>query len=68
MTRAEMATFISRQLSDGSSWDIESVAAVGTGDSQACYSSGSQLLYVMWPDESSVSEISSKMDSVLNGQ
>ena len=63
-----MATFISRQLSDGSSWDIESVAAVGTGDSQACYSSGSQLLYVMWPDESSVSEISSKMDSVLNGQ
>lgn len=68
MTRAEMATFISRQLSDGSSWDIESVAAVGTGDSQACYSSGSQLLYVMWPDESSVSEISSKMNSVLNGQ
>lgn len=68
MTRAEMATFISRQLSDGSSWDIESVAAAGTGDSQACYSSGSQLLYVMWPDESSVAEISSKMKDVLNGQ
>ena len=68
MTRAEMATFISRQLSDGSSWDIESVAAVGTGDRQSCYSSGSQSLYVMWPDENSVSEISSKMDSVLNGQ
>ena len=68
MTRAEMATFISRQLSDGSSWDIESVAAVGTGDRQSCYSSGSQSLYVMWPDENSVSEISSKMNSVLNGQ
>lgn len=68
MTRAEMATFISRQLSDGSSWDIESVAAVGTGDSQACYSSGSQLLYVMWPDTNSISEISSKMKSVLDEQ
>ena len=68
MTRAEMATFISRQLSDGSSWDIESVAAVGTGDRQSCYSSGSQSLYVMWPDANSVSEISSKMNDVLNGQ
>ena len=68
MTRAEMATFISRQLSDGSSWDIESVAAVGTGDRQSCYSSGSQSLYVMWPDTESISEISSKMNSVLNGQ
>ena len=68
MTRAEMATFISRQLSDGSSWDIESVAAVGTGDRQSCYSSGSQSLYVMWPDTDSISEISSKMNSVLNGQ
>lgn len=68
MTRTEMAKFINRQLSDGSSWEIESVAATGSGDNQACYSSGSQLLYVMWPDDTSVSEISTKMQAVLNGE
>ena len=68
MTRTEMAKFINMQLSDGASWEIESTAAVGTGDSQACYSSGSQLLYVMWPDEASVAEISEKMKQVMNGK
>lgn len=68
MTRTEMAKFINMQLSDAASWEIESTAATGTGDSQACYSSGSQLLYVMWPDEASVAEISDKMQQVLSGQ
>lgn len=68
MTRTEMAQFVNRQLSDGAGWEIESVAATGTGDMQACYSSGSQQLYVMWPDESSVAEISSRMQQVLQGQ
>lgn len=68
MTRTEMAKFINMQLSDGASWDIESIAATGTGDSQSCYSSGSQLLYVMWPNETSVAEISEKMQQVLSGQ
>lgn len=68
MTRTEMAKFINMQLSQGASWSIESVAAAGTGDSQACYSSGSQLLYVMWPDEAVVADISEKMQQVLNGQ
>ena len=48
MTSDEMAKFINMQLNDGASWSIESQAASGTGDTQACYSSGSQLLYVMW--------------------
>ena len=68
MTRTEMAKFINMQLSDGASWDIESIAATGSGDSQSCYSSGSQLLYVMWPDETSVAEISEKMQQVISGQ
>lgn len=68
MTRTEMARFVSRQLSDGAGWEIESVAATGTGDMQSCYSSGSQQLYVMWPDETSVEEISFRMQQVLQGQ
>ena len=65
MTSDEMAQFINMQLSDGSSWSIESTAATGTGDKQACYSSGSQQLYVMWPDDAVVAEISAKMQEFL---
>ena len=66
MTQEEMAKFIKMQLNDGASWNIESVAASGNGDTQACYSSGDQPLYVMWPDEAVVQSISAKMNEILN--
>ena len=66
MTQEEMAKFIKMQLNDGASWTIESQAASGTGDTQACYSSGDQPLYVMWPDEAVVQSISAKMNEILN--
>ena len=65
MTQDEMAKFISMQLNDGGSWSIESQATTGNGDSQACYSSGSQLLYVMWPDETVVANVSTKINEVM---
>lgn len=65
MTQDEMAKFISMQLNDGGSWSIESQAATGNGDSQACYSSGPQLLYVMWPDETAVANVSTKINEVM---
>ncbi len=68
MTQEDMAKFINMQLSDGASWTIESQAATGTGDNQACFSSGSQLLYVMWPDEAVVASLSDRMQQILNGQ
>lgn len=67
MTQEEMAKFIKMQLNDGASWNIESQAASGNGDTQACYSSGDQPLYVMWPDEAVVQSISAKMNEILNG-
>lgn len=67
MTQEEMAKFIKMQLNDGAGWSIESQAASGNGDTQACYSSGDQLLYVMWPDEAVVQSISAKMNEILNG-
>lgn len=67
MTKDEMSELIRMQLDDGSTWNIVSVNAVGTGDSQACFSSGRQLLYVMQPNMVSVSEISTKMHQVMNG-
>ena len=68
MTQDDMAKFINMQLSDGASWTIESQAATGTGDNQSCFSSGSQLLYVMWPDEAVVSSLSGRMQQILSGQ
>ena len=65
MTQDEMAKFINMQLTEGGSWNIESQAASGTGDTQACYSSGTQLLYVMQPDETVVSNISKKIKEVV---
>lgn len=65
MTREEMAEFIRIQIADPSGWSIEAVAAAGTGDMQSCFSSGSQLLYVMRPDEASVSGITERMRQVL---
>ena len=67
MSQEEMAKFIKMQLNDGATWSIESQAATGHGDTQACYSSGDQPLYVMWPDETSVQAVSSKMQEVLSG-
>lgn len=67
MTQEEMAKFIKMQLNDGASWTIESQAASGNGDTQACYSSGDQPLYVMWPDEVVVQSISAKMNEILSG-
>ena len=67
MTQEEMAKFIKMQLNDGASWTIESQSATGNGDTQACYSSGAQPLYVMWPDEAVVQSISAKMNEILNG-
>lgn len=65
MTDKEMAKFINMQLSDNAAWSIESVAASGSGDMLPCYSSGSQPLYVMYPNLDVVEEISNKMQEVL---
>lgn len=66
MTDKEMAKFINMQLADNASWSIESIAATGSGDMLPCFSSGSQPLYVMHPDLSSVSAIAEKMKAILN--
>lgn len=66
MTRDEMAKFINMQLEDPAIWSVESQAADGSGSSASCYSSGSQQLYVMIPDEAVVAECSHKMQNVIN--
>ncbi|WP_461816132.1 LCP family protein [Faecalimonas sp.] len=68
MTKDEIMTLVRMQLKTGSEWKVTSVNAVGKGSKQACYSSGRQLLYVMYPNQESVSAIQQKMKSVLAGE
>lgn len=68
MTSEEMAELIQMQLNDGAEWNIVSTNAIGQGGKEACFSSGAQLLYVMWPDEASVAAIKEKMQQVINGE
>lgn len=68
MGQEQMSELIRMQLETGGDWNVVTTNAIGAGDMQACYSSGSQLLYVMWPNEESVAQIADKMKRVLNGE
>lgn len=61
----QISSLINWQLGNGGSWTIESQAAIGAGDTQACFSSGAQPLYVMWPNENSVNSISEKIKTLI---
>lgn len=61
MTSDEISKFINNQIADPSAWNVESQAVTGNGDSQNCFSSGNQLLYVMWPDDAIVKNASAKI-------
>ena len=65
MSTDEMNKLIAMQLSDNASWNIESQSVTGHGDTNSCFSSGSQQLYVMNPDNDSVSQASAKIREVV---
>ena len=68
MSEQQIQELIKMQLSDGSSWNITSMAAEGTGDNQYCYSYSGAPLYVMQPDQASVEAIRQAIDAVENGE
>ena len=65
MGKDQMKKLINMQLSDNATWAIESQATSGFGDQNTCYSSGSQMLYVMNPDMDSVNASAAKIKSVM---
>lgn len=68
MSQAQIQELIKDQLATGASWNIKSMAASGTGDTQYCYSYTGMPLYVTQPDQMSVDEIKAAIDAVENGQ
>lgn len=66
--QSDIQALIKSQISDGGSWNIKSMAASGTGDSQYCYSYSGSKLYVMQPNVSSVNKIKTVIESLRNGE
>ncbi len=61
----DISSLVRKQLQEGVRWDVASQAATGTGDSQPTFSMGSQRLYVMWPNEDVIENLSGKMKDLL---
>ena len=57
---------VNAQLSDNKGWDVQSYAVTGQGSTAQTFSMPNRNLYVMLPDESTVSEAKQKLDSVLS--
>lgn len=67
VSKTQITDFISFQLANGGSWDIERQAVTGAGGSEETYSMPGTLLYVMWPDEELVEQASAKMQEIYEG-
>ena len=69
LSQEQISALVRMQLGDLASWDIESYSVTGSsGKSSQCYSAKGQSLYVMKPDESSVSKAKELIASVLGGE
>lgn len=62
----EINTIVKGQLNNMYGWTIETNSLDGTGANLPTYSYGSELLYVMQPNEASVSNAIKKINSILN--
>lgn len=67
VSQSQINSLIRYQLNTNAKWNIKSVAAEGTGAQDYCYSSGSELLYVTVPDETSINEIIDLVNVVEEG-
>ena len=67
VSQSQINSLIRYQLNTNAKWNIKSVAAEGTGAQDYCYSSGSELLYVTVPDETSVNKIIDLVNVVEEG-
>ena len=65
----QISALVRMQLSDFANWDIQSYTVTGSsGTSAQCYSAKGQKLYVMKPDEASVSKAKEMIATVLGGE
>ena len=65
----QISALVRMQLSDFADWDIESYTVTGSSStSTKCHSAKGQKLYVMLPDDASVSKAKEMIATVLGGE
>ena len=68
MTPKEISSIVKMQLNSGASWKVQRQSLKGTDSSQQCYSSGSNYVYVMIPDENLLQKAADNIVAVQNGE
>lgn len=68
MSTKKIKSLVKMQLNDMAKWTITSISLDGYDSHNTAYSSGSQALYVMEPNESTVAEASELIDKVMDGK
>ncbi len=68
LSTSEIQSLVRMQLNDMSSWDIQTYSLDGSGASRSTYSYGSTPLYVMIPDQSTVTQAKTYIDAMESGQ
>ena len=69
LSQNQISALVRMQLSDFAEWNIESYTVTGSsGSSTKCYSAKGQKLYVMKPDEASVTKAKEMIAAVLGGE
>jgi len=66
MSKSDITSLVKMQLGDMSGWTIKQCSLKGTGKSTPVYSIPNYSVYVMVPDEASVSEAKQQITSVMN--
>ena len=67
ISQPQINAVVKNQLATNGEWTIQSVAATGIDGRGYPYSAGSTEVYVMYPDQDSVDEIISLINTVENG-
>ena len=69
LSQNQISALVRMQLSDFAEWNIERYTVTGTsGSSTKCYSAKGQKLYVMKPDENSVTKAKEMIAAVMGGE
>lgn len=68
MTYDEISDLVKFQLDDMRGWDIQKYSVNGTDGSGTTYSAGSQVLYVMYPDETTVEQAREYLRKIYAGE
>ncbi len=64
----EVLDIVKKQLESMPSWKIKTISLTGTGSTNTTYSMGSQPLYVMIPNESSIQEARNEIKKVMENK